>query len=88
MRHPSFQKTVFGVVIVMTHGRGPHKLFAIPAPLQPILRADNPTYRLVFTHMPHRSSFLGLPYRILRMNPKKELLWGLGAGLSAEHASI
>ena len=23
------------------------------------------------------SSFLGLPYRILNMNPQKELLWGL-----------
>ena len=29
------------------------------------------------THRPHRSSVLGLPYRILFMNPKKELLWGL-----------
>ena len=24
------------------------------------------------------SSFLGLPYRSLNMNPKKELLWSLG----------
>ena len=29
------------------------------------------------THRPHSSSFLGLPYRVLNMNPKKELLWGL-----------
>ena len=29
------------------------------------------------THTPQSSSFLGLPYRILNMNPKKELLWGL-----------
>ena len=29
------------------------------------------------THRPQSSSFLGLPYRILTMNPKKELLWGL-----------
>ena len=29
------------------------------------------------THRPHSSSFLGLPYRILNMKPKKELLWGL-----------
>ena len=29
------------------------------------------------THWPHSSSFLELPYRILHMNPKKELLWGL-----------
>ena len=26
---------------------------------------------------PHSSSFLGLPYRVLYMNPNKELLWGL-----------
>ena len=25
----------------------------------------------------HSGSFLGLPYRILYMNPKKELLWSL-----------
>ena len=30
-----------------------------------------------FTDRPHSSSFLGLPYRILNMNPNKELLWGL-----------
>ena len=29
------------------------------------------------TQRPQSSSFLGLPYRILYMNPKKELLWGL-----------
>ena len=29
------------------------------------------------TLRPQSSSFLGLPYRILDMNPKKELLWGL-----------
>ena len=29
------------------------------------------------THRPQSSSFLGLPCRILIMNPKKELLWGL-----------
>ena len=29
------------------------------------------------THRPQSSSFLGFPYRILYMNPKKELLWGL-----------
>ena len=29
------------------------------------------------THRPHSSSFLGFPYRILYMNPQKELLWGL-----------
>ena len=29
------------------------------------------------SHMPHSSYFLGLPFRILNMNPQKELLWGL-----------
>ena len=28
------------------------------------------------THRPQSSSFWGLPYRILNMNPKKELPWG------------
>ena len=32
---------------------------------------------MVRTHRPQSSSFWGLPYRILNMNPKKELLWGL-----------
>ena len=32
---------------------------------------------LQYTHRPQSSSFLGLPYRVLNMNPKKELLWGL-----------
>ena len=30
-----------------------------------------------FTQRLHSSSFLGLPYRILYMSPKKELLWSL-----------
>ena len=30
-----------------------------------------------YTQRLHGSSFLGLPYRILNMNPKKELLWSL-----------
>ena len=34
-------------------------------------------FRVQVTHRPQSSSFLGLPYRILNMNPKKELLWGL-----------
>ena len=29
-----------------------------------------------FTHRPLSSSFLGLPYRISKYNPKKELLMG------------
>ena len=32
---------------------------------------------LVYTHRPQSSSFWGLPYRILNIKPKKELLWGL-----------
>ena len=32
---------------------------------------------LVSTHRLHSSSFLGLPCRVLNMNPKKELLWSL-----------
>ena len=36
------------------------------------------TFRVVgFTHRPLSSSFLGLPYRILSINHKKELLRGL-----------
>ena len=37
----------------------------------------------LFTHRPQSSSFLGFPYRILNMNPKKELLWGLWVDLRA-----
>ena len=32
---------------------------------------------LDITHRPQSNSFLGLPYRILNMNLKKQLLWGL-----------
>ena len=35
------------------------------------------SYRGKLTHRPQSSSFLGLPYRVLNMNPQKELLWGL-----------
>ena len=35
------------------------------------------------THRPQSSSFLGLVFRILYGNPKKELLWGLWAYVSA-----
>ena len=34
------------------------------------------------TQRPQSRSFLGLPYRILNMNPPKELLWGLWVLLS------
>ena len=45
------------------------------------------TFRFLgFTHRPLSSSFLGLPYRILKMNHRKELLRGLwvvaGSGVS------
>ena len=36
-----------------------------------------PLYEGLDTHKPQSSSFLRLPYRILNMNPQKELLWGL-----------
>ena len=36
---------------------------------------------LVITHRLHSSSFWGLPYRILTMNPKKELLWSRSQGI-------
>ena len=40
-------------------------------------RSYIPPLERASTHRPQRSSFLGLPYRILNMNPQKELLWGL-----------
>ena len=40
--------------------------------LQPICRnATKTSDAYVSTHRPHNSSFLGLPYRILHMNPQK-----------------
>ena len=41
-----------------------------------------PSKRWIFrnyTQRPQSSSFLGLAYRILNMNPQKEPLWGLWA---------
>ena len=32
----------------------------------------------------HSSSFLGLPFRILNMNSKKELLWSLRVGIQVQ----
>ena len=43
---------------------------------------------LAFTHRPQSSSFLGLPYIILNMNPKKELLWGLWVHKSSKTQSV
>ena len=40
----------------------------------------NDNLLLILTHRPQSSSVLGSPYRILNMNPKKELLWGLWVG--------
>ena len=39
------------------------------------------------TLRPQSSSFLGLPYRILNMKPKKELLWGLWVSFRAQNLS-
>ena len=35
---------------------------------------------VLITQRLHSSSFLGFPYRILNMNPKKEPLWSLRVG--------
>ena len=43
---------------------------------------------LSFTQRPQSSSFLRLPYRILNMNPQKELLWGLWVKFSGQGAWI
>ena len=40
----------------------------------------NDNLLLILTHRLQSSSVLGSPYRILNMNPKKELLWGLWVG--------
>ena len=42
----------------------------------------NPTQR------PQCSSFWGLPYRILNMNPQKELLWGLWVNPNPEPQTL
>ena len=42
----------------------------------------------MFTLRPHSSSLLGLPYRILNMNHKRELLWGLRVGCSVRVTGI
>ena len=47
---------------------------------QTLASADAATNAMIdqaFTHRPQSSSLLGLPCRILNMNHKKELLWGL-----------
>ena len=41
-----------------------------------------------FTHRPHSSSFWGLPSRLLSRNPRKELLWGPGVGLSFDFSLV
>ena len=41
-----------------------------------------------FTHRPRSSSFLGLPYRILNLNHKKELLRGLWVELKRSNSHI
>ena len=42
---------------------------------KPVSHSLDGFYRL--THRPHSSSFLGFIFRILYMNPEKELVWGL-----------
>ena len=39
---------------------------------------------LWLTHRLHSSSFLGIPYRIPNINPKKELLWSLWVARHSE----
>ena len=43
------------------------------------------TFRIMVTQRLHSGSFLGLPYRILYMNLKKELLWSLGVMQDLDH---
>ena len=54
-------------------------LYHQPYELQSIVQAARPPmpYTLKPTHGPLSSSFLGLPYRILNVHHKKELLRGL-----------
>ena len=52
-------------------------LIALRSPWLKDFRISGLQNHIGLTHRPHSSSFLGLPYRILNMNPKKELLRGL-----------
>ena len=45
--------------------------------LQPEIQSLQGLKTLYSTQRPRSTSFWGLPYRILYMNPEKELLWGL-----------
>ena len=46
-------------------------------------------FAVVVTHRPHSSSFLGgVPYRILNINYKKELLWSLWVKLIRFNVSL
>ena len=47
-------------------------------------RASLKLLEVVHTHRLRSSSFLGLPYRILYMNPQKELLWSLWVVVNTE----
>ena len=65
------------IYIYTQHGlntqSGVHEI--LPLLLSLLHAEDHPV--LAATHRLHSSSFLGLPYRILYMNHKKELLWSL-----------
>ena len=67
---------------VQSLGRGASFLFlplrrVSAEELVPEAKTMEHSYPHALTYRPQSSSFLGLPYRILNMNPKKELLWGL-----------
>ena len=52
-----------------------------------MFQPPDPTEPTSDTHRPLGSSFLGLPYRILNISQKKELLRDLWVGLKARHHS-
>ena len=71
-RDPSWFHSVEGIP-------GRNRRRSTPPSLDPYVSSRARPKRSVSrcTHRPQSCSFLGLPYRILNMNPKKELLWGL-----------
>ena len=58
-----------------------HPLLLVRLVLAVVIELANVVLRIgvhgFHSHRLHSSSFLGLPYRILYMNPQKELLWNL-----------
>ena len=53
-------------------------------PVQIAVKSVSDPWELEHTHSPLSSSFLGLPYRILNINHKKELLRGLWVSISCK----